>query len=340
MVFTSAMDMKQLTFNMRELRFGELDIQRAHKIARDFGVPWSKLSTDAVNRANAEAGNFQHANNAVLPRTMKLAQKLNQDFTRRWDPRLFLWFDNPVPENAEIAIQQQNADLDRGVLTINEVRQARGLEEVKRGKEAWLPSNLIQVGNEPPAPTPPPVPPRPPGEEEEEAEEEEGKAVDGVLLGLAAEMAEGKIGRYDLIEILMKAGWPHERAVWATAVPKLPAPLLAYHETTGPLDAAWAEAKASRAAGHGRRLPRGIKLRDDLRREFREQEAALLRHLKAMYAAARKTPELGAGWWTEPFQQLRPQRLGLLQRLILYRAEILVAVANGLELFERTICIG
>jgi len=48
------------------------------QIANAFGISMSMLTTDAVNLANAKAGNYQHAKNAILPRCRRFEEKLYQ----------------------------------------------------------------------------------------------------------------------------------------------------------------------------------------------------------------------------------------------------------------------
>ena len=47
--------------------------------------------------------------------------------------RLFLASDHPVPEDRKMLLRQQESDIKLGILSINEVRQARGLACVAWG---------------------------------------------------------------------------------------------------------------------------------------------------------------------------------------------------------------
>lgn len=98
------------------------------EIANAFGVPLAFLTSD-TNLANLQAAEHQHRSLAILPRLRRRDDRLNEKLTRRFDPtgRLFLAADNPVPDDREADLRQLKADLRLGVLTVEEVRRARGL---------------------------------------------------------------------------------------------------------------------------------------------------------------------------------------------------------------------
>ncbi len=106
------------------------------EIANAFGVPLAYLTSE-TNLANLQAAREQHMSLAILPRLRRRDDRLNECLVRRFDPtgRLFLASDHPVPEDRKMALRQQETDLRLGVLTINEVRQARGLPWVSWGDD-------------------------------------------------------------------------------------------------------------------------------------------------------------------------------------------------------------
>ena len=161
--------------NITPITFPPKDVQATvwqqltkQNIANSFGVPMSLLQTKDVNRANAEAGHFQLAKNAILPRCRRLDQRLTQRFVSLFDPRLFVAFDNPVPQDKLFELQKREADLRQGVISINEAREQDGLEPIDNADVPFLPANLLPLGDEPPAPEPVVVPP--PNEEPDESE--------------------------------------------------------------------------------------------------------------------------------------------------------------------------
>ncbi len=156
----SSVDIKQLAFNLRELEMAKLSDMRRKRICNSFGVPWSMMDTENVNRANAEAGIFQHDSTATLPRIKKFVEKLNQDLTPLFDDRLFFWYDDFILENIEAKMAERTVNLGGGVITINEARAEDNRAPVDWGEEPWLPLNVAQVDVDrtPAPPTPPPQP--------------------------------------------------------------------------------------------------------------------------------------------------------------------------------------
>lgn len=117
------------------------------QIASMFGVPLSKLGIEvAADRAAAEAHDLTYQKETILPRLERLASKLNERLMPAYDDDLEARFDDPVPENNEMALKKRDSDLDHGVITINEVRQAEGLEDVEWGDEPFVRSPVINFG--------------------------------------------------------------------------------------------------------------------------------------------------------------------------------------------------
>jgi hypothetical protein len=109
-------------------------------IANAFHVPLSFLTSE-TNLANLQAAEHQHMAKAIFPRLQRRDEKLNEQLVPLFDPtgRLFMASEDPVPYNQEIAWRQQEVDLRYGIVTINEVRQDRGLPPVPWGDTPWLP---------------------------------------------------------------------------------------------------------------------------------------------------------------------------------------------------------
>ena len=114
--------------------------QTKEDIANAFHVPLSFL-TSQTNLANLQAAEHQHLAKAIAPRLQRRDDKLNEQLVPLYDAsgRLFLASDDPVPYDAEFGFRQQELDMKYGLLTINEVRQDRGLPPVAWGDQPWLP---------------------------------------------------------------------------------------------------------------------------------------------------------------------------------------------------------
>ncbi|MCD6404720.1 MAG: phage portal protein [Planctomycetes bacterium] len=131
LVISDEVDVKPLTFPPKDMQNALLHRLTKEDIANAFGVPMSLLQAKDVNRANAEAGHYQLARNAILPRCRRLEQRLSQRLCPLFDERLFVAFDNPVPEDREMALRQRQIHLETGVITINEARREIGREPLK-----------------------------------------------------------------------------------------------------------------------------------------------------------------------------------------------------------------
>jgi HK97 family phage portal protein len=111
-------------------------------VCNAFHVPLAFLTTE-TNLANLQAAEHQHMAKAIFPRLQRRDEKLNEQLLPLYDPsgRLFVASEDPVPYNQEIAWRQMEMDLKYGIMTINEVRQDRGLAPVSWGNTPWLPIN-------------------------------------------------------------------------------------------------------------------------------------------------------------------------------------------------------
>jgi HK97 family phage portal protein len=140
LVADSNMKVTVLTHSMGDLAALAEYGKTKEDVANAFHVPLSFLTSE-TNLANLQAAEHQHMAKAIRPRLVRRDEKLNQQLVPLFDPsgRLFLAADDPVPANQELASKQQDLDLKYGLLSINEVRQERGLLPVPWGDLPWLP---------------------------------------------------------------------------------------------------------------------------------------------------------------------------------------------------------
>jgi HK97 family phage portal protein len=108
-------------------------------------VPLSLVRVEDVNRANADAGHYQHAKLAIRPRCIQIEQKLNEKFVPLFDDKLLIAFDNPVPEDADRRRNDRTTNLAAGVTSINEERQKEGLPPIKGGEEPLVNPQLVPL---------------------------------------------------------------------------------------------------------------------------------------------------------------------------------------------------
>jgi phage portal protein BeeE len=115
-------------------------------ICAAFHVPLAFLTSE-TNLANLQAAEHQHMAKAITPRLHRRDEKINEQLIPLYDPtgRLFVASEDPVPVNRELSAKEQELNLKFGVVTINEVRGAQGLEPVPWGDVPWLPLQWAQT---------------------------------------------------------------------------------------------------------------------------------------------------------------------------------------------------
>ena len=121
------------------------------EIAAVFRVPMSLLTVEDIKGAPATGmiiGSTTYARTAIRPRCRRIEEKLNEQLLPLYDPKLFVAFDNPVPEDRAAAVAEREANLRMGFTTINEERAEANMEAVAWGETPWLPMNLIPVGDD------------------------------------------------------------------------------------------------------------------------------------------------------------------------------------------------
>lgn len=121
-------------------------------IALAFGVPQPFVSGN-TNMANLLASREQHAALALRPRIRRRDEKLNERLIPLFDDsgRLFLWTEDPVPEDKEFAMRRRNSAFQLGYVTVNEAREEIDLPPVAGG-DVFRPQK--SEANEVPEPKP------------------------------------------------------------------------------------------------------------------------------------------------------------------------------------------
>ncbi len=111
----------------------EINRQTQARLATAFDVPETLLSASEATYANLEKAIYLHAKFGILPRCLPIEQRLNVRLTPLFGDRLFLAFDNPVPEDDQFDLQKKTFAAQNGAMTLNEIRQAAGLGAVIGG---------------------------------------------------------------------------------------------------------------------------------------------------------------------------------------------------------------
>lgn len=104
------------------------------RIRQSFGVPRGITGdVDALPRANIEGGDVIFNRHVIEPLLALLNEENERVLFPLFDPELRGRYDSPVPTDLEYLLRQEDQDLRQKVVTINEVREERGLEPVGWG---------------------------------------------------------------------------------------------------------------------------------------------------------------------------------------------------------------
>lgn len=141
------LEIKEFGFPPREMSYLIGRKKTKESIANAFGVPMSMLTTEAVNLANAQAGNYQHTKNAILPRCRRFEEKLNEKLLPMYDEKLFVAFDNPVPADKEFRLKERESNIKSQYSSVNLERQIDGQEDVPWGNVPLVPVNIMPLGS-------------------------------------------------------------------------------------------------------------------------------------------------------------------------------------------------
>jgi|GEM_PF-1144560 len=180
-------DIKEIGMAPREMGFSEGRRWTRLEIADAFGVPLALLDTENVNLANAKTALYQYMKFSIAPRLKRIEAKLNERLVPYYnEPRLVLAFDNCVPADDEYQLREDQAYVSMGVVTVNEVRQRKGLDPVPWGDEPMRP--VLPVGAT---------------EDEDESgegnDEEEGREGEGKLE--KSHRSKGKVGTGEVLPL-------------------------------------------------------------------------------------------------------------------------------------------
>lgn len=152
-------DLKELGVTPREMGFLQGRKWTRLEIADAFGVPLALLDTESVNRANAESALLQYARFTIKPALTRIEQKINEKIMPMYDDRLFVAFDNPVPEDKEFQLKVDESDKKNGIRTTNEIRLSRNIEPIDGGDTLLVPSGFTPILQLISEPEPPPSAP-------------------------------------------------------------------------------------------------------------------------------------------------------------------------------------
>jgi len=130
-VFDGRFDIKEFGLAPKELGYLEGRKWTREEIAGAYGVPLSFLTTGDVNLANAQVGERTYARWTLVPRLSRIEDRLNV-VLQQWygEDRIFLAFDNPVPDDNEFELRRATTLAGANIITRDEARQIQGFDPV------------------------------------------------------------------------------------------------------------------------------------------------------------------------------------------------------------------
>jgi len=135
--------------SQKDMDFVEGQRMSRDKIMAGSQIPKTVLGiTEDVNRANAEASNYVFALRTVKPLVELISTFLNEFLVPRYGENLELGYENPVPEDRKLRIEEmQAATGGQQVMTVNEAREDYfGMEAVDGGDVIKAPINMVDAG--------------------------------------------------------------------------------------------------------------------------------------------------------------------------------------------------
>lgn len=139
-VLDAGLNVKPLNFSAKDFEFMALAGWTRDNILAAYGVPAGKLGlVNDVNRANSQGIDITFNAECIKPRLDLIEDVLNAFLAPRFGSGLVLAHDNPVPTDREQGHKEAMDMLDRGVITINELRTRQGKAPLPWGDEPYAP---------------------------------------------------------------------------------------------------------------------------------------------------------------------------------------------------------
>ena len=144
---------QRLGLNAEELEFTQGKEAVWREIFACYRVPYAILGGKEVNKATIEGAERVFQLQGVKPRLLKIQATINKWLMPMFDCEMEFRFDDPTSKDSTFRLEEKKTNLQLGVTTINEERIKDGLAPVSWGDTAFMPMNLVQVGQDGKVPT-------------------------------------------------------------------------------------------------------------------------------------------------------------------------------------------
>ena len=147
-ILAGGLALQQVSLSQKEMDYIESLRFTRDDILVAFGVPKSIITTDDVNRANAQEGMRTFLAETIKPEMTALSEVINEmlvipDFGERF----YVDFEDPTPVDREMQLKEYEAGYDKW-LTPNEIREELNREPIEGGDTLTRPLG-VQVINAP-----------------------------------------------------------------------------------------------------------------------------------------------------------------------------------------------
>lgn len=145
-VFSGGLEPKTIQLTNKDMEFIAQQTWVRDKISSIWGNPKSIITTDDVNRANADATILNWKQTTIRQEMKAITDTLNEFLVPRFGEALILGFKDPVPEDDTEDIEKAKSLKSAGIITRNEARELVGYAPVKGGDEFPEPFNPLAAG--------------------------------------------------------------------------------------------------------------------------------------------------------------------------------------------------
>jgi len=148
MVLFGDMELDTFGFSQKDMDFTEQQKFGRDKILGIFRVPKAIIAqTEGTNFASSRVATQVFSRYTITPKMERLVQQLNEFLLPlfKGTEKLFLDYENPVPEDEESKAKVYKDALEAGYMTINEVRTLEGMPEIEGGDTLYLSNTLVPI---------------------------------------------------------------------------------------------------------------------------------------------------------------------------------------------------
>lgn len=141
-LLSNGIKFKPFTYLPKDMGFLEGRDKVKEMICLTYGQSLGMYDREA-NRNNAEVAVTTYMRDTVRPKLTRIEEKINEKIMPRYDDRLFVAYDNPIPEDREQRLKEMEIHLRTGYSNVNMERAIDNLEPVSWGDQTYIPVNYM-----------------------------------------------------------------------------------------------------------------------------------------------------------------------------------------------------